>query len=759
MQNISIIFVWLLTRGRPMVMGLLIVSTLFFSVFAARLPVEQDTRSMTSRNPEQVALYDKFRQLFGNDEDLLLSVTHPQLLEPNQLSLLAELTRQISEFEGVVRVFSLSNARQLVAGPYGAEARPLLPEGEPGEDSGNRIEAVLQANPHYQGLLISPDRKTAGLIIELEDRSDDADLRRSLISRVRNLIGLYSDRARMHLTGVGVQQSDVASFIQRDQQVILPLVALVLVVMLAGIFRRPSGVILPMLTTGISLIWTMGLYSLSGFELNTITALLSPVVMVLAVSNSVHLYNGWLNLQGQPHQRIELLAGKVNELFIPCFFTALTTALGLLSLTISSVPAVRQFGLFAAVGVMLSFLVALTVLPVGLSFLPLPGRRHRTGTGLLRWILHRTARLTIRHASKIMGIAVILLVVALFGLPRLQNNTNLIGFLHADAPLAVDTRYIDRHLAGVNVLDFMIVRSDGLPLDRVEDYRRIEQFAKLTTGEAAVAGHFSILTLLKPLHRAESGATELALPDNNDDLRYELELMANDAEQSLRQRFIAADRKTARVSIRLHDIGSREAAGLIENFQQQGQQIFGADYRLQPTGSYYRMIDDSNRLVADMIKSFSLSLLLVTLSILLLLRSPWLTLLSMIPNVIPILWTVGVMGYCKIDLSTGTAMIGAVVIGLAVDDTIHYLVNYRRVFTGSVRRAVTITTTRVGRALMIASLVLALGFWVGCFGSFKPTIYFSLLVGGTLIGALICDLLVLPACLVLGDTGRKVRPA
>ena len=503
----------------------------------------------------------------------------------------------------------------------------------------------------------------------------------------------------------------------------------------------------------------MGIYALSGFELNTITSLLSPVVMVLAVSNSVHLYNGWLNLQGESRERIDLLAGKVGELITPCFFTALTTALGLLSLTISAVPAVRQFGLFAALGVVISFLVALTLVPVGLSFLPLPERRYRTGTGFLRQILQSTAKLTIDRSRPIMIIALLLLTVALFGLPRLQNNTNLVGFLHADAPLAIDTDYIDRHLAGVNVLDFMIVRTDGLPLATVGNYKRIEQFENLANRQEAVAGHFSILTLLRPLHRAETNSLTLSLPDNDDDLGYELELMASDADQSLLQRFISADRKTVRISIRLHDIGSRAAAGLVENLLQQGNEIFGADYLLQPTGSFYRMIDDSNRLVSDMVKSFSLSLALVTLSILLLLRSPWLTLLSMIPNIIPIIWTVGLMGYCNIDLSTGTAMIGAVVIGLAVDDTIHYLVHYRRVLNGNVRRAVTLTTTRVGRALVIASLVLVFGFWVGCFGSFKPTIYFSLLVGGTLLGALVCDLLVLPACLILGGSARKERPA
>jgi predicted RND superfamily exporter protein len=137
----------------------------------------------------------------------------------------------------------------------------------------------------------------------------------------------------------------------------------------------------------------------------------------------------------------------------------------------------------------------------------------------------------------------------------------------------------------------------------------------------------------------------------------------------------------------------------------------------------------------------------------LLLRAPRLTLISLVPNVMPIAWTLGVMGLVGIDLSTGTAMIASSVIGLVVDDTIHYLVHYQRSYLGDARAAVRETTTAVGAPLLINNVVLVLGFWVGCFGSFKPTIYFSLLSGITMITALVCDLFVTPALLVL--QGRR----
>ncbi len=748
---------WLLTAGRRPLLILLLSITLLMAAGLTQLRVEEDTRSMTSIRPEQQQHQQRLRELFGNDEVLMVSLTPPLLLSQSGLELLAELTARIGALDGVARVLSLGNAGQSAAGRYGAEERPLLEKDDGGAFAVGKLRDSLQRNPLYQDLLISADRRTAGLLVVPADRPDDARHLPDLIRGLRTLLGEYGDRAEVHLTGVAVQKNDVAELIRRDQRTVLPLVVAVLTTLLAVAFRRPGGVLLPLAATAVSLVWTMGLYALCGYQLNTISALLPPVVMILAVSNSVHLYNGWLHADGSDRRRSELLAARFGELLAPCGFTALTTAFGLLSLTLSSIPAVRQFGLFAALGVLFSLLVSLLVVPIGLSFQPLPDRRTRSGIGLLRRLLDGVAGLTIRRARTVLAAAVLLLALAALGLPRLQNNTNLVGFLLDRAPLVIDTAYIDRHLGGVNALEFMLSRSDGRPLDGVADYRALERFEQRTSERPGVAKVISVLPLLRQLHRAETGGEKTALPENGSDLHYELELLARSKQHDQAARYLTDDRRTARFSILLHDIGSRSALALTEQLEHAGQEIFAAEYRLVPTGSYYQVILDSQRLVGDMLKSFSLSLFLVMLAILALLRSFRLTLLAVIPNIIPILWTLGLMGFLRIDLSTGTAMIGAVAFGLAVDDTIHYLVHFRRVRSLGVETAVRTTTTRIGRALLITTLALALGFWTGCFGSFKPTIYFSLLVGGTLLGALLCDLLVLPASLVLWPSASRGR--
>ncbi len=739
---------WITGRGRWPVLALLLLISAVMALGLTRLTVEGDPRSMTSQDPGQQRLQQQFIETFGNDETLFLSITPAHLQSSAGISLIRELSDRIGRLPGVTQVLSLTTARQLIPGRYGAEDRPLLPDSRTVFDWPVLLSAAWEKNPHYKNILVSRDGHSAGLLIQPVLSKNDNDLS-DLIFQLRDLFTEYSAQAQFHLTGIAVQKHDVAAFIQRDQTVVLPLVGVVLAVMLVFIFRHPTGVFLPLVTTGISLIWTLGLYGLAGLTMNTISSLLPPVVMILSMSNAVHLYNGWLMLPQGHEMHPDAWKKRVEELSVPCVFTALTTALGLMSLTISTIPAVRQFGLFGAIGVICSLVISLTFLPAVLTFFRVPEKSFRRGNGGLDKVLKGVTGLTLKYPRLLIVSTLISLMLAVIALPEVQNNTRLTGFFRDSAELAVDSTFIDDHFGGINALEFIVQKRDGSKFNQLNDFQRLSSFISTTLKHEAVKKAFSPLPLLRQLQRAESAGDKLVLPDNQDDLDYLLALLDQPGAAELTGQFLSEDHKLVRLTLLLSDIGSRQALGIIDGLQRSGNSIFGAAYDLLPTGSYYQVVNDSGQLVSSMLRSFGLSLALVMIALLILLRNLRLTVLALIPNIIPIIWALGVMGWFGIDLSTGTAMIGAVAFGLAVDDTIHYLVSFIRLKGKPVSERIQLTTTRVGRALVISTIVLALGFWTGCFGSFKPTIYFSFLVGGTLCGALICDLLVLPASLVL----------
>lgn len=748
---------WLLRRGRVPYLLLLALLTAWFALQASRVGVEQNNESLNADDPQQVAAYAAFRATFGSDEDLLLAVTSPHLLAAEGLTALDDLSRRVATLPGVRRVYSLTTVEELVAGDAGAVPVPLIPPPFDAPGIAARARAALDRNPDLTGLLIGVDRRTAGILIELEERPGDTTFRATLIDALRALMADPDHDVTLHLSGIAVQKHDVSAFIQRDQRLLIPGAVAVLALALFAFFRTALGVVLPLAVTAVSVVVTLGTYHLAGLEVNAITALLPPILIVLSLAVCVHLMQGWLDA-APTADPLDRILGVVRRLRFPIFFCALTTAFGFGSLITSDMPAVRQFGAFAALGVLVAFATGMTLVPIGLSVLPQPTAplqsvQHR----LLRRLLDWSAAVASAHPWRVLALLCAVTLVSLAGLPRIQNNTDLVRFLKPSAPLHRDTLFIDANLAGTNMLEYVVRRADGAPLTALDDVRRLAALEAALRTPPEVTGVTSIVTVLRQIQRAEHGGP-LALPRSEDEAADAFDLLAAAPEHGLIRRTIAPDFTAARFNVRIHAVGTAVAAPLAAALLDDGRRVLGADYRIEPTGAFYHVAEGSNRLVDSQVRSFAWALMLVFAAIGLLFRSATLALLCIVPNLTPILWTGGLIGFAGIDLSTGTAMIASAVLGLIVDDTIHYLTQFYRLYRGDAAAAVRQTTAGIGAPLVMNNLILVLGFWVGCLGSFKPTIYFSLLSGATMITGMLCDLLVTPACLMILH-GRHRRRA
>ena len=737
----------LFERGRGPWLAAVAAATLVLGAYAARVGVEHDNASLNAVDETQRRVYEDFKATFGNDEDLLLALRPPVLLDARGLALVDTVTRELGTIDGVRRVWSLATAQELVAGEAGAEPRLLV---SPPWD-GQGAAAALDRNPDLTGWLVSADRRTAGLVVELEDRPGDVEYRTRVIEGVRALMARHArDDVALHLTGVPVQKHDVAAYVDRDQRLLLPLAVVVLGATLALFFRRPAGVVVPLGVAALTVVWTTGLYAWSGHALNAITSLLPPVLLVISLAASVHVYEAWR--AAEHGLGVERALGAVAAIAVPAGLCAVTTAQGFASLAVSDIPAVEQLGLFAAVGTVIAFGLGLTAAPAVLSWLRPPVRNPGGGHGATLWLLDTTARLATRRPVAVLSAFGLLTALACAGIPRIRANTDLVGFLRADAPLRVDTTWIDEHLGGALPLDFVMRRRDGAPIRSLDAYRRLATLEDAIRARPLVTTATSVLAVVRQVQRAETGGT-LDLPHDDRTLGDDLDLI-EESGHALVRRFAGPDLRALRVAVRVRAVGTSETAPLVDAIVADAGRILGPDYTFVPTGALYHVVHDSTRLVRQQVSSFGTAIVLVVLAIGLLFRSLELTVLALIPNVMPILWTGGLMGFGGIELSTGTAMIASAVLGLVVDDTIYYLAHYRHAYRGDATAAIHATAHAVGAPITAVSVSLVLGFWVGALGSFKPTIYFSLLTGLTMITGVVCDLLVLPAALVVAERLR-----
>ncbi len=740
-------------RGRWLWIVLVVLVTALLAGRAARLGIESDNESLNAKDPAGTLAYAEFKAAFGNDEDLVVALSHPSLLRGEGLALVDDLTEEIAALDGVRHVWSLTSAEEIVAGALGAEPKPLVPRPLDSGDVTTRVTSALDRNPELTGWLISRDRRTAGFLVEIDDRPDDTAYRSAIIERIRALgvelaEGGGQHGVALHLAGVPVQKHDVSEHVARDRRVLLPLAVVVLALTLGAFFRRLDGVVLPLGVAGLTVLWTLGAYAASGFELNAITSLLPPVLLVVALAASVHVYDAWREGYGGGGDAITRVAAAVRVVAVPAALCAVTTAQGFLSLAVSEMPAVRQFGVFAALGVAVSFLIGMTVVPALLTLFRSPPRPASAEHGPTIRLLEASARLATTWPRAVLATFGFVTIVAAAGIPLVRSDTDLVGFLAKDSALRRDTEVIDAELGGAAALEFM-VRSRGggtaVSLDAVQRLAALEHAVRTLP---YVTTATSITALLGQVHRAETGSVVAAVPNDAEQLAEYLDLLQESGHPLVR-RFLANDRRAARLTVRMRAVGTAESTPVVERILEDGARLLGDAYELVPTGALYHVVRDSNRLIAQQTKSFTAAIVMVVVAIGFLFRSLTFTFVALIPNVMPIVWTGGLMGYLGIALSTGTAMIASAVLGLVVDDTIHFLSHYRRAYRGDAIAAIHAATREVGAPVTVAAVSLVLGFWVGALSSFQPTVYFSLLSGLTMITGVLCDLLVLPAALVL----------
>ena len=742
---------WLLTKGRvPFLIAIALISA-GLGYRAAGVDVEISNESMNARDASVADARRRLRTHFGHDEDLLVTVT----ADTTPLPTVDRLAARIAALSGVHAVTSVLTFEQAVPSRLGAKLLSLIES--PPDHSGAiaELEVALGRNPGLTGLLISEDRKTAAIVVETTYRPEDDGHAGGLIDAIR-LLGADAEaqgRVRVRLTGVAVQKYDVSRFVGRDQAVLIPAAVLVIAIILWAFFRSATAVLLPLGVTGLTLAWTIGSYAVAGFALNTVTSLLPPVVMVLSIATTLHVYSCWISELGNEKDPVAGVLAVVERLRFPCSFTSLTTAIGLASLVLSDTPAVQQFGAFSALGVLISFTLSFTLVPVLLTFLSLP--TSPAPTRRLARVLETTVRWSTGRPVWVLLCAAAVVVPAAWLIPSIRSNTDLVRFLSPSSELRQDTLWVDENLGATNTLDLVLWRSDAEPLSSLADFDRIDRLG------AAIAEISGVRRLLGPaepiaqLHRAEFDLDGPQLPTHQADLDYLFELVEvfgrDSSGSSTMARVLSEDHRRARLSIGVGAIGTARASELSAKIEEVASRILEAGYGFELTGAFHQVAVGSQRIVRDQVVTFTTALVLVVALIGLAFRSITIMGVALIPNIVPLLFSGAVMAALGIDLSTGTAMIGSVVIGLAVDDTIHYLARFRRERRNDrdTATAIRATTLGTGRILTMTSVVLAVGFWVGALGSFTPTIYFSLFSGITMMVALLCDLLVLPAALML----------
>jgi len=753
----------LLLRHRRVALAAIAAVTVLLGWAALTLRIDPGVESMIPSGPGDLDRLHHFRSLFGSDEIVVVAFHSDDLFSRGSLERLDRLTRRVAALPHVARVLSPTSVRDLDGDELGPV--PVYPYAQvkAGKLEPQAMGERLGSHPIFGGLLVAKDARTAALIVELEEGPADAEWRSGLVADLRRLGAEAGLGPATFVAGIPVEKADVARYIARDQAIFVPLVFMILAVMTAMLYRHPVGMLVPLATVTLALVWALGLFGLAGRALNPVTSLMTPVILVMSLEGTIQLLNQYLLARAHGLALPAALEQAHARMRTPCFNAALTAAIGFLSLLVLPIPAIREFGLFTAIGIMLGYGHTIVLTPLLLASLPdLPPRAirafeagpiERRLCSLVGWVTrHRTATALAIGA---------LLAVAVAGLFRIQVETDLVRSLRHASPLAAATRFIDANLTGVNAVEILVPAPAGPGAEILEKVAQLEGAVRGLPDVRKVTGLPDLLARVnRAMHRGNDAYARLPEgPDAETDITDFIEALRKEAPADL-DRFLASGtdgRATLRINARVPALDTARSQILFQRIRDAADRAGLADVDL--TGNFVVFSNMSTTLVRHQIHGLAIALVLILGVMAIQFRSIRLGALCAIPNGAPVLMVYGLMGWSGIALSVPTAMIASVVIGTIVDNSIYLLAPFREAFRQEANYVMALMDmVRVsGRAVVFSTVTLAVGFWVGIFSSFIPTVHFAVLAGAAFLLGLISQFVLLPLVLVLVQPlGRPV---
>ena len=706
--------------------------------------------------------FNRLLDLFGDIEYLSVGVEAPgtqtDVFNPETLQVIDELTRFFEERPEVTQVRSLSKY-QYTHSEGAMMATDDLIEDIKDETSLQQAREIIRQQPLALGSLITEDLRHTRVVARVRYQVGSDDNKVALTQALREYMEEqeYLERGYdLRLSGQPVFAEQFQVLTKRDQAWINPTMAVVMIIILFISFRSFAGMLLPWVVIGSGIIYVTGIQGLMRWPHSVVESALVPSLIIIGVGISVHVLVEFYHARAEGLAPREAATDTIQRLWIPGLYTALTTAAGFLALGTTDLVPVREFAWLGAIGAMLLFLVAMTVLPALLSFVKpfSPGTRKLVDSG---WVARITATLpgfTRRYRKGLLSTGLVLLVISLVLLPRLQVDSNFITYFKQDNPTRADLMYFDKHYNGIMNIDMMIDSGEEGGIHEPAFLQKVESLQAWLESQPEIGAINSLVDFHKEINQALNydDPAHYELPDSREMAAQFLLLYDNTGpEEDLTD---AKDfyERYLRISAPITNMPASKTQALLDRINHKIDRDY-TSLDIELSGALVMYNAQDIYISEGMSRSFMVALVLIGISFIVLFRSLKYGLIALIPSVVPILMTGGLLVLLGIPLNLGTMIVGAMTMGIAVDDAIHvmnrYLANKRAGKT--THEAITRALTESGRAVVFTSIVLVSGFSVMLLGSFIPYIYTGLFAATIMALALLGDLIFLPALLYLLD--------
>jgi predicted RND superfamily exporter protein len=754
----------------------LLGSTAFMAYKAVQVQMSYEfAKAIPIDNPRYLE-YVAFKQQFGEDGNVLvLGVQNAKFFEQQHIGHYRKMMADIKAIKGVEAAVAVTEAIRLVKNDSteqltsqsifkGAQSQPEL----------DSAESRFLAQIFYKGFIYNPQTNAYLAGITVNKRVLGSADRSRLVGQIVAVVQGYEKATGTvaHLSGLPLIRTQVADRIKKEMNFFLLGSLLLAVVTLLLFFRSWSATFISMAVVIMGVVWAVGFMVMLGYKISLLTALIPPLIIVIGIPNCIYFLNkyhtSWEDVaehgqgteQEKKHQALLNMIGKMGVVTLFCNIAA---AVGFAVFALTESAVLKEFGLVAGVSIMLLFVVSLIFIPALLSYLPPPKPRHTRylRNRVLENVLVKIEYWVLMRKGLVYGITGVVVAVSVMGIFRLKS----VGFIVDDLPktdkIYTDLKWFEANFGGVLPLEIVIdTKKKGGVTRNLKTFEKMDAFSAQVAAMPQFAKPLSIVEGLKFAKQAyyDNDSFNYLVPNEFDMafLAPYLKTKGGNVDSTsqfnkLIKGFMDSSRQKARISLNMADVGTVELNLLLDSLKKMASVQFDSSYQVLFTGSSITFLEGSKFLISGLKDSILWAFLLIGISMLLLFRSWRILLCSLIPNIIPLVVTAGIMGWAGVPLKPSTVLVFSVALGIAIDITIRFLVNYRQELAthhGNVLATIVATIRHTGISIIYTALVLIAGFVIFMFSGFGGTFSLGWLTSLTLLVATFTNLVFLPVLML-----------
>ena len=760
----------IILRNKILLLGILAVITLFLGYHARKVEMSYEYALMLPQKDQAFKDYLEFVEIFGEEGNLIIiGIQDSNFFQIDRFNAWKQLGAELSEVEGVEDLLSVSNAYNLAKNTTERkfEIEQLFPDSIDTQEEIDRQAEIFTGLPFYRKLVYNPENHTYLLAITVNKDKMHTKDRERMVKSIKKIARNFEAKQQVDLHYSGLPYIRVVNSIKikRELYMFSALALAICIVVLFLFFRSFKAVFFPVLIVLIGVVWAMGMLSLFGFKITILSGMIPPLLIVIGIPNSIYMLNKFHHEYVQHGNKMKALQRVIIKIGNATFLTNLTTAAGFATFIIVKSDILRQFGIVASLNIMGLFVLSLLLIPIIFSFIEPPSSRHvnHLNNKFVSEIIRKLILITEHHRKKVYVVAVIILGIGVYGITLMKSSGYMVDDIPEHDPVYKDLKFFESNFDGLMPLEIMVDTKRPGGVMQLATFNKIDQMEKTLAEYSELSPPISLLNLLKFSKQAFYNGHEnyYSLPNNREQnfiLQY---ARFGETDAGMLHSFIDSSKQVTRISLRMKDVGTKRMEELYAGFIADIDSIFPTDnYDVTVTGSSVISFKGTQYLLRNLFTSLGLAILLISIFMAIMFSSWRMVIMSLTPNIIPLIFTAAIMGYSGIPIKASTILVFSIAFGISVDNTIHFLAKYRQelIATGwDIRRSVVLALKETGVSMLYTSVVLFFGFGIFSLSGFGGTVAMGVLVSLTLLVAVTSNLVLLPSLLTSLDRLTTTR--